>query len=133
MLFAKLQHTYCICALKFDLWHTRWNFDAAGVDLGEGWTGVRTPVFLGQQRCKGGAKISITVIAVNVHHYKYSTLKREIKRQLKANQKPSNKATHRELSLNKTLNLHYFILKINICCHFNFSKMYEWPDVNENE
>ena len=82
---------------------------------------------------QGGAKISTTIIAVNVHHYKYSTLKREIKRQLNTNQKHSNKATHRELSLNKTLNLCYFILKINICRHFNFSKMYEWPDSNENE
>ena len=78
------------------------------------------PVGLGQQGCKGGgAKISITIIAVNVH-YKYSTLKREIKRRLNTNQNHSNKATHRELSLNKTLNLHYFILKINICRHFNF-------------
>ena len=92
-----------------------------GVDLGEGWTGVRTPVGLGQQGCKGGGKISITIIAVNVHHYKYSTLKTEIKRRLNTNQKHSNKATHRELSLNKTLNLHYFILKINICRPFNFS------------
>ena len=99
----------------------------AGVDLG-----VRTPVGLGQQGCKGGAKISITIIAVNVHHYKYSTLKREIKRRLTTNQKHSNKATHPELSL-KTLNLHYFILKVNSCRHFNFSKMYEWPDLHENE
>ena len=100
------------------------------VDLGEGWTGVCTPVGLGQN---GSAKISITIIAVNVHDYKYSTLKREIKRRINTNQKHSNKATHGELSLNKTLNLHYFILKINICCHFNFSKMYKWPDLHENE
>ena len=73
------------------------------MDLGEGWTGVCTPVGLGQKGCKGGgcAKISITIIAVNVHHYKYSTLKREIKRRLNTNQKHLNKATHRELSLTK--------------------------------
>ena len=29
---------------------------ASGVDLGEGCTGVRTPVGVGQQGCKGGAK-----------------------------------------------------------------------------
>ena len=40
--------------------------------------------------CKGGVKISITIIAVNVHHYKYSILKREIKRRLNTNQKQFN-------------------------------------------
>ena len=32
----------------------------------------------------------ITIIAVNVHHYKYSILKREIKRWLNTNKKHSN-------------------------------------------
>ena len=45
---------------------------------------MRTPVGL------GGAKISITIIAVNVYNYKYSILKREIKRRLNTNQKHSN-------------------------------------------
>ena len=99
---------------------------------------MRTPVGLGQQGCapllalvnrgaRGGGCKSL------YYYSKYSTLKREIKRRLNTNQKHSNKATHRELSLNKTLSLHYFILKINICRHFNFPKMYEWPDLHENE
>ena len=63
------------------------------MDLGEGYTGMRTPVGLGQQGCKGGGgvqKISITIISVNAHYYKYSILKREIKRRLNTNQKHSN-------------------------------------------
>ena len=40
---------------------------------------------------KGGcAKFTVTIIAVNVHYYKYSILKREIKRRLNINQKHSN-------------------------------------------
>ena len=38
----------------------------------------------------GVQKISITIVAVNAHYYKYSILKREIKRQLNTNQKHSN-------------------------------------------
>ena len=44
------------------------------MDLGEGSTGVRTPVGLGQQGARGVQKISITIIAANAHHYKYSIL-----------------------------------------------------------
>ena len=36
----------------------------------------------GLQRGGGGAKISITKFAVNVHHYKYSIFKEEIRRKL---------------------------------------------------
>ena len=85
------------------------------MDLGEGCTGVRTPVGVGQQGCKGGA--SIAIIAVNAHHYKYSILKREIKRRLNTNQKHSNinkeivlyyKATRRGLSLKMSMILSMF-------------------------
>ena len=84
-----------------------------GVDLGEGCTGVCTPVGLGQQGCKGVQKISITIISVNARHYKYSILKRKIKRLLNTNQKYSNinkeivyiilKATLRGLSLKNSV------------------------------
>ena len=79
---------------------------------------MRTPVGHGQQGCKGDVKISITIIVVNVHHYKYSILKREIEKQLNTNKKHSNvdkelilsnKATRRGPSLNKFLNLYCFI------------------------
>ena len=60
------------------------------MDLGEGCTGVRTPVGLGQQGCKGVQKISITIISVNAHHYKISILERENKIWLNTNQKHSN-------------------------------------------
>ena len=55
-----------------------------------------TSVGLGQKGCKeggGGAKISITKFAVNVHHYKYSIFKGEIRRKLNwlnTNKKHSN-------------------------------------------
>ena len=47
----------------------------------------------------GGAKNSITILSVNAHHYKYSILKREIKRRLNTNQKHSN--------INKEIVLYY--------------------------
>ena len=62
-------------------------------------------------------KISITIIVVNVHHYRYSILKREIKRWLNTNQKHSNinkelilsyKATRRGLSLKMSMILAMF-------------------------
>ena len=67
-----------------------------GVDLGEGCTGVRTPVGLGQ---KGGAKNQYYYNLSNAHHCKYSILKREIKRQLNTKQKHSN--------INKEIVLYY--------------------------
>ena len=70
-----------------------------GVDLSEGCTRVCTPVGLDQQGCKGVQKISITIISVNAHHFKYSILKREIKRWLNINQKRSN--------INKEIVLYY--------------------------
>ena len=78
---------------------------------------MRTPVGLGQQGCKGVQEISITIITVNAHHYKYSILKREIKRRLNTNQKHSNinkeivlyyKATRRGLSLKMSMILLMF-------------------------
>ena len=47
------------------------------MDLGEGCTGVRTPVGLNQQGCKGGAKNQYYYNLSNLS--KYSILKREIK------------------------------------------------------
>ena len=83
---------------------------------------MRSPVGLGQQGWNGRAKNSGTIIAVNVHHNKYSILKREIKKRLNTNQKHSNideelilsyKATRRGLSLYKTLTFASFYIKNN--------------------
>ena len=66
------------------------------MDLGEGCAPLLALVNRG---ARGVQKISITIISVNAHHYKYSILKREITRRINTNQKHSN--------INKEIVLYY--------------------------